>query len=118
MSLSMTTVGRMFGSAGLLALLVWWQSSSLMTGTLTLVAGCALVAIVWALSDTSQLDGAFDTRPGTLVGHAVALVIGVLLTYWMVGPLGYPLLESALTVFGFGGSTYATYLWMEPNVKA
>jgi len=115
MSLSMTAVRRMFGLAGGLGALAWWRSGSMLTGMLVAVAGCALTALVWALTDTSVLDGAFDTRPGTLVGHVIALVSGVLLTVWMVGPLGFPLVESALTVVGFGGMTYATYLWMEPN---
>ncbi|MGB0725605.1 MAG: hypothetical protein ACPGQO_02340 [Candidatus Poseidoniaceae archaeon] len=118
MSLSMRTVGRMFGLSGILGVAAWLLDGTVMMGMLVLIAACAATAIVWALAESSPLEGAIDLRAGTLLGHLGAFLVGMVSTLWMVNSLGYPLVESALTMLATVGTGYATYLWMEPNVKA
>ncbi|DAC35275.1 MAG: hypothetical protein CMA08_03260 [Euryarchaeota archaeon] len=117
MSLSMRTVSRMFGLSGIVGLAVWWLDGTMMTGMLALIAACAVTAIVWAITESSPLDGAIDLRIGTLLGHLGAFLVGMVSTLWMVNSLGYPMAESALTMLATVGLGYATYLWMEPNAK-
>ena len=117
MSLSMRTVSRMFGLSGIVGLVAWWLDGTLMTGMLALIAACAVTAIVWAVAESSPFEGAIDMRAGTLLGHLGAFLVGMVSTLWMVNSLGFPLVESALTMLATVGTGYATYLWMEPNAK-
>ena len=50
MSLSMRTVGRMFGLSGILGVAAWLLDGTVMMGMLVLIAACAVTAIIWALS--------------------------------------------------------------------
>lgn len=117
MSLSMRTVGRMFGLSGILGVAAWLLDGTVMMGMLVLIAASVVTAIIWALAESSPLEGAIDLRAGTLLGHLGAFLVGMVSTLWMVNSLGYPLIESALTMLATVGTGYATYLWMEPNVK-
>ena len=88
----------MFLLSGLLGLVGYFVQGTVMSGVLHAIVGAGLTSIVWGICESETLFANLDTRSEILLSYLFTFLVGAGLTLWMTTGLGFPLVESALTV--------------------
>ena len=115
MGLSMTTVQRMLGASAVASLGVWYLQGAVMDGVLTLVALCALTALVWGLSEREstfsylKLTG---SGPWNMLAMVASIVIFAQLS---ISIWAFPTVGAYILSLSFIGSFWLTGYMIQPN---
>jgi hypothetical protein len=115
MGLDFTVVQRMFAASLVASLGVWYLQGTLMDGMLTLVALCALTALVWGLSERDYTLSALNmTGSGTwnmlAVVGSIVVFAQVSIAVW-----AFPAVGAYILSLTFIGSFWATGFMLQPN---
>ena len=115
MGLSMTTVQRMLGASAVASLGVWYLQGAVMDGVLTLVALCALTALVWGLSEREstfsylKLTG---SGPWNMLAMVASIVVFAQLS---ISIWAFPTVGAYILSLSFIGSFWLTGYMIQPN---
>ena len=115
MGISMTTVQRMFASSLIAGLGVWYLQGAVMDGVLTLIALCALTALIWGLSErettfaTLNLTGSGPWEMLTVVGSIIVFA-QLSISIW-----AFPMVGAYILSLSFIGSFWVTGYMMQPG---
>ena len=115
MGLSMTTVQRMLGASAVASLGVWYLQGAVMDGVLTLIALCALTALVWGLSEREstfsylKLNG---SGPWNMLAMVASIVIFAQLS---ISIWAFPTVGAYILSLSFIGSFWLTGYMIQPN---
>jgi len=115
MGLSMNTVQRMLGASLVASLGVWFLQGAVMDAVLTLIALCALTAVVWALSEREStftylnLNG---SGPWNMLAVLATIVVfaQVSISIW-----AFPTVGAYILSLSFIGSFWVTGYMMQPS---
>ena len=115
MGLSMTTVQRMLGASAVASLGVWYLQGAVLDGMVTLVALCALTALVWGLSEREstfsylKLTG---SGPWNMLAMVASIVVFAQLS---ISIWAFPTVGAYILSLSFIGSFWLTGYMIQPN---
>ena len=115
MGLSMTTVQRMLGASAVASLGVWYLQGAVMDGVLTLVALCALTALVWGLSERESTFS-YLKLTGSGPWNMLAMVASIVLFAQLsISIWAFPTVGAYILSLSFIGSFWLTGYMIQPN---
>ena len=115
MGLEFSTVQRMFGASLVAAVGVWFLQGAMMDAVLTLIALCAITALIWGLSERNETFGALNltgSGPWEMLAVVASIVVfaQVSMAVW-----AFPAVGAYVLSLSFIGSFWVTGYMMQPN---
>ena len=115
MGLDITTVQRMLGASLVASLGVWFLQGALMDGVLTMIALCALTALIWGLSERESTF-AYLNLSGAGPWNMLAVVLSIVVFAQLsIQIWAFPVTGAYLLSLSFIGSFWLTGYMMQPS---
>ena len=115
MGLDFTTVQRMFGASLVASVGVFILQGSMMDAVLTLIALCALSAMIWGLSERSETFSALRLT-GSGPWESLAVVVSIVaFAQISIAVWAFPAVGAYILSLSFLGSFWVTGYMMQPN---